>query len=196
MPNLDDFIAAEMARTSRWDRFMRNYPDIRTTRFHAVFGARKFPPEMVLRPSVGVKLQAVVFLFFSGVAWLAVVGAMDKGSLSPFVSWLILIGLPLLVCRFFYRNFLSGRRNFALAFDAGGIAVDDQKFPWNDLAETAILTKRSGRTTRNSLVLLGKDGSVRVFDCWLLQVSDEKLATIIEYYKHGPKGLGVAESAS
>lgn len=196
MANLDDFITAEMAKMSRWDRFMRNYPDVRTTRFHAVWGARKFDPEMILRPSAGVKAQALLLLFFSGVAWLAVLGAMEKGSVSPVVGWLILMGLPLLVCRFFYRNFLSSRRNFTLALDATGLAIDDQKFPWTDLAETAILTKPSGRTTNNFLVLFKKDGSVHVFDCWLLRISEEKLATIIEYYKHGPKGLGVAGSAS
>lgn len=188
MSTIDDFIEAEKAKMTWWDKIFRNYPDVRTTRFHSVSVSKsKFDIEQVISPSGGLKLQALIILFFSGLAWVAIFSSLHKGRYPLAVSLLALLVVTVLIILFFYRYFIDKRLNYTIAIDHAGINIGGSRFLWEELAETCILTRQAGKTTNNYLILFNKVGSVYKFDLWMLRVSSARLATVIEYYKNNPR---------
>ena len=185
MSTIDDFLEKERAKMSWWDRVWQNYPDVRTTRFHAVVGVKTgSDKEEIIQPSIGMRMQALLALFFFVLLWITLLNSITNNRFPIVLFGLAFIFITGLIIFLFHRYFLSKKFNYHIKIDSSGVAIDGKLFRWEELVQTCIMERREGKTTNNYLILFVKDGSICKCNLWMFSISSAKLATLIEHFKN------------
>jgi hypothetical protein len=87
------------------------------------------------------------------------------------------------------KRFFDNGRSFIIRLDNKGISIDDTLFEWKDIYQTAILTKREGRSRTNYLIIAYNDmENYEKYELTNYSSSNtrgfsSKLAQYIEYFK-------------
>lgn len=184
MSYIDDFIQAEQQKMNWFDRVFRNYPQFRTTRFIAGNDRMKGSGNgAVIGPSLWGRLITVIFIAFATFFWavLLFVLLFNKKEITiVFFFWVV---ITLLIIGMFYQTFFNKRYVYKIYINAEGIRRGNELVYWEEMVETGIMNKQTGRATNYFLILFLKDGSVVKHDLYLMGGYPEKYARIIEYYK-------------
>ena len=187
MKAIDDFIEIEESKMTWLDKITLNYPKVNPTKsFVPSLERIKFDDEKIIRPAVSDKIIAVIIALFAGLFWIGFLRMLINQS-SPFIvvltGFLFMTFLIVVVVR---NSFFNSRYIYKISVNHEYIAIDAHKMYWADILETCIMNKRQGRGRTNSyLVIFKADNTMEKYDLFKFAVSDQKISTIIEYYKAG-----------
>jgi len=184
MTLVDNFIKTEESKMNWLDKAVRNYPKVRPTKSISYSLTNlKLDKEKIIRPSLLDKFISALILFFLTIVW---VGLFKMLLDYKFPFAIFLFGFLLVTFIIFIllsNSFFNKKYIYDLTINKEGIAIDNNKFYWTDIAETCIMNRQEGRRTNYYLVIFKKDTTIKKLDLFRIAITDKKLATIIEYYK-------------
>jgi hypothetical protein len=183
MISVKDYLEREHQKMSWLQKAVRNYPAITST---AYVGRplRAIPAneETIVRPSLLKKIILLPLLLFAGFFYYWVLKSfLNTNAVVPFIFGLFSVTALFLVVLWF--NLLSPRYNYKIILNASEIKIRHDRFGWEEVEGTYIMTRMEGKYRTAYLLLFTKRNTVEKFDLSNLGTSHQKLASLVEYYK-------------
>jgi len=183
MALIDDFLDQERRKGNFLVRLLRAEPEAYSTQSLASDRIPSLGTQKIIRPSVLSKVIALGLLLYASFFWMVCFEMLFKDMvLIPITAaGLLLVSFIIfLIARhcFFNRKYI-----YTILVTRSYIQIGRMKISWKEIEDTFIINEKSSKATHSSLLLFKKDGSVKRSDLSRFSISDEKLSTIIEYYK-------------
>jgi hypothetical protein len=163
---------------------VRSYPKVQSTKGY--LGSLKtsdLKPESIIKPSRWAKVTSTLILIPPIFMWGTLFSMLiTQATLVPlYLFFLVFMTFLLLL---FVRNSIFNKKYFYnIVLTPSGITLGRNRFFWEQIEDTCILTKREGKAWISYLVIFGRDNSTERFSLFKFNISDSKIAALIEYYK-------------
>ncbi|MBI5370750.1 MAG: hypothetical protein HZA79_01860 [Sphingobacteriales bacterium] len=181
---IEEFLKQEKDRLSPLVKWFGIEPELETTLSICGEGRKKKNHnEVLIRPSWLYRLMVIPFILLN----LLMIGVLTnlavQHNLPFFVNGGLLVFLLALFFVTVYYSFLDKRKNYTILISNEGIFIRGERFPWNEIRETFILTIPKTKGHPSYLVILTSKNEFKKFDLYHFSVSDKKLAEYVEGYK-------------
>lgn len=182
MISVKDFLEAEKSKMSWLDKVVMNYPQVYQTSFLSP-PIKQHKSEIVIRPSLFTKLIAVSFLLFALVFYIPLFNVLRSRTLPIPVPVTGILFISFILYLLIWHSFLNPKYIYHIRLSSQCIEARKNKFYWNEIAETCILTRMEGRFSNSYLVLLMRDGRIEKMDLFKFSISNKRLSGIVEFFK-------------
>jgi hypothetical protein len=182
MITIKDFIEDEQKKMTWLDKVVRNYPRIHQTSF-LNNPLKQSVEEIVIRPSIVQKLPVIPFIFFALLFLFYPVKILINNSLPALIPIGMIFFILFILYMAIWHTFFNPKYIYSIRINHQFIEARHQKYNWENIADTCIMFKMSGRIDNVYLVILMKDGNVEKLNLSKFSISAKKVSGIVEYYK-------------
>ena len=183
MALIDDFLDQERRKGNYLVRLLRDEPKAFSTQSLASGRDPSLGTQKIIRPSVLSKLIAAGLLLYASFFWMVLFEMLFKDTVLTPVTAAGLLFVSFLIFLIVKRSFFNRKYLYKILLTKNYIQIGEMKISWKEIEDTFIINEWSGKAANSSLLLFKKDGSIKRSDLSRFSISNEKLATIIEYYK-------------
>jgi len=184
----EEFLEKEKLKKNWLDKLAHSYPSVRPTNgFSWPLKTSELTPERIIKPSLWTKITSTLILIPPVFMWFIFFSMVfTQATLIPlYIFFLAFITALLLL---FVRNSIFNKKFFYnIKLTYSGITVGRNRFFWEQVKETCILNRREGRVWVSYLIIFGQDNSTEKYSLFKFNISDSKMASLIEYYKKHAK---------
>lgn len=189
MTSVDDFIKEEESKMSWLEKVFMNYPVMYSTKELA--GSTKglsIDTEKIVHPSLFDRAISIVCLIISIAFWLILFNMLTENILVP-VTIGGLIFISLVIWMLLWNTFLNRKYIYTIKLNKNHIEIDRKIIAWKEISETQIMVRQGGRGRNSYLVIFTKDNQVHKYSLFKFGISDNRLSTLMEFYKANQESL-------
>lgn len=183
MALIDDFLDQERRKGNYLVRLLRDEPKAYSTQSLASDRAPSLGTQKIIRPSLLSKLIAAGLLLYASFFWMVLFEMLFKDTVLTPVTAAGLLFVSFLIFLIVRRSFFNRKYIYKILLTRNYIQIGGLKISWKEIEDTFIINEWGSKAANSSLLLFKKDGSIKRSDLSRFSISNEKLATIIEYYK-------------
>jgi len=165
-----------------FDKVLMNYPEVHQTSFLSPPITQQ-KPEMVLHPSLFTKLIAIPLILIALLSYIPLFHILRHETLPVLIPITGIFFISFILYLLIWHSFLNPKFIYRIHINNQFIEAGGKKYYWKDIADTCILTRMEGRISNSYLVILKLDGGVEKMDLFKFQISNKKLAGVVEFYK-------------
>jgi len=184
MRTINDFMQAEEAKMTWWDRTLNNYPKVSTTQALALRASKvNTSVPVTITQSLSQKIIVFVIIFILGLFWVRLLAMLIRGMFP----WLVILAgflfISMLIYLVSFYTFLNKKTVYNIQLTISGLSAGDVSYCWEDIIETYIMSRWEGKRTNNYLLLHTKQDGFKKFNLVNFNVSSYKLSALIQHYK-------------